>query len=338
MFLFPITINSSTLSQKSYLLMHSVMSSNSAVGSFSFNGTIRGSKNTGHEAQRSVALSDDIRLDITIVVLASPDEATIRLEHVGDHIVDKSMFVPDTESLEFSLVLLVDFSENILESAVVFLEDSILSRQVQGVLSFKSELEAGMSEKTHRLISIVHSHTNTTSFVLEHIEFLGLSSIVGDEVNLEFTRSVDNEISSFVLITKSMSSDDNGLGPAGNELGDILAKDGFSEDGTVEVVSDGTVGRLPHFLKLEFLDSILIGSNGGAFNTDLAFFDGLGGIESDLIVGFVSILHTEIKVLDVEIKEGSDEVIFDLLPDDSGHLITIKFGDRVSNFDFTRLH
>lgn len=132
--------------------MHSVVSSNSAVSSLSFDGAIGGNKNTGHETQRSVALSNDIRLDITIVVLASPDKATIRLEHIGDHIINKSMFIPKTGSLEFGfIVLLVNISKNILESAVVFLENSILSRQVQGVLSLKGKLEAGMSKKAHRL-------------------------------------------------------------------------------------------------------------------------------------------------------------------------------------------
>jgi hypothetical protein len=81
------------------------------------------------------------------------------------------------------------------------------------------------------------------------------------------------------------------------------------------------------------LDSGLIGSDGGALNTNLAILDGFGGVHGDFIVGLVSVLHTEVKVLDVEIEEWVDEFILDLLPEDSGHFITIEFSDGVLNFD-----
>lgn len=72
-------------------------------------------------------------MDITIVVLASPDETTIRLDHVGDHIVNKSMFIPDTGLGVFFLVILfVDFLEDILESTVISLQDSVLGGHVEG--------------------------------------------------------------------------------------------------------------------------------------------------------------------------------------------------------------
>jgi hypothetical protein len=49
-----------------------------------------------------------------------------------------------------------------------------------------------------------------------------------------------------------MSTNNDRVGPSGNQLGDIANKNGFTENGTVQDVTDGTVGRLPHLLKLEF--------------------------------------------------------------------------------------
>jgi hypothetical protein len=54
-----------------------VVACNSSVGGFRLDGlAIRADKNRCHQAKRSITLSNNIRLDITIVVLAGPDEAT----------------------------------------------------------------------------------------------------------------------------------------------------------------------------------------------------------------------------------------------------------------------
>ena len=67
-------------------------------------------QNGGHETERSVALSNDVRLDVTVVVLASPNKFAGRFQGLGDHVVDKAMLVPNAGSLEIFLVLLlVDF-------------------------------------------------------------------------------------------------------------------------------------------------------------------------------------------------------------------------------------
>lgn len=49
-------------------------------------------------------------------------------------------------------------------------------------------------------------------------------------------------------------------------------------------------------------------------------------------------LDTKIEILYGEVQEGEDEFIFDGFPDDSGHLIAIKFDDRIGDFDFRKLH
>lgn len=48
------------------------------------------------------------------------------------------------------------------------------------------------------------------------------------------------------LIAKGVASNDDGLDPAGDNLGHTLEQNGFSEDSAVEDVADGAVGGLVH--------------------------------------------------------------------------------------------
>jgi hypothetical protein len=76
----------------------------------------------GHQAERAEALSDNIGLHITIVVLACPDEATFGLDSLRNHIVDEAMLVVDTSLLElFDEFILVDAFEGVLEETVILL-------------------------------------------------------------------------------------------------------------------------------------------------------------------------------------------------------------------------
>ena len=47
------------------------------MSSFGLDSSTWALEDRGHEAKRSIALSDDIRLDISIVVLASPNESSV---------------------------------------------------------------------------------------------------------------------------------------------------------------------------------------------------------------------------------------------------------------------
>lgn len=53
------------------------------------------------------------------------------------------------------------------------------------------------------------------------------------------------------LITECVPSDGDGLRPAWNEPGNVLADDWLTEDCASQDVPDGTVGTLPHLLQLE---------------------------------------------------------------------------------------
>lgn len=55
-------------------------------------------------------------------------------------------------------------------------------------------------------------------------------------------------------------------------------------------------------------DASLVGGDGSALDTDVVLLASLSSIESDLIVGSVTVLHAEIEVLDVKIKVGEDKL------------------------------
>ena len=86
-------------------------------------------------------------------------------------------------------------------------------------------------------------------------------------------------------------------------------------------------------LQLELLNARLIGGDGGALDTDGVLLDGLGGINSDLVVGLVAVLEAEVVVLEVDIEVGVDELVLDALPDDASHLIPVELDDGVLDLD-----
>lgn len=279
------------------------------------------------QLQRNPTLSKEIRLDITIIIFASPDIAALALEDVSDHIVDEPMLIPQLLGLEVLLVVLVvEFLEDIFEPSIVFLEDGVLRGEVERIVPVQGELETAVGEGMDRIIMVEHHHGDTRCGEVVH---RGCEALVTLEVGLEVALAWDEEVHTVVLITEGVPSNDNRLLPSSDESRNILDNDGFPEDGSVEVVSDSSVGGFPHFFEVKLLDSCLIWSDGSALDADLAFLDGLRGLQSDLVVGFVSVFNAQIEVLDVEVEEGMDEFILDLLPDDPSHLVTIKLSNRV---------
>ena len=130
-----------------------------------------------------------------------------------------------------------------------------------------------------------------------------------------------------------MTTDDDRLGPAGNEARDVLADDGLAEDHAAEDVADGAVGRTPHLLEAEFFDTAFIGGDGGAFDADAVLFDRVGGIDGHLIVGRIAVFDAEVVILKIDVEVGVDQLVFDGLPDDACHLVAVEFDDGIGDFD-----
>jgi hypothetical protein len=96
-----------------------------------------------------------------------------------------------------------------------------------------------------------------------------------------------------------MTADDNGAGPPRDDARDVFNDNWFSEDGTIEDVTDSTIGASPHLFEVEFFDSGFVGGDGGALDADVVFFNGVGGVNGDLIICLVAAGDAEVIVLDV---------------------------------------
>ena len=131
--------------------------------------------------------------------------------------------------------------------------------------------------------------------------FLDCGPVVWSEHDLEFTRFSSHEVTGTVLVTIGMSADNNWLMPFGDDSGNVLYDDGLSEDSTIEVVTDGTIGTLPHLLQVELLDSGLVWGDSGAFYADFTLTDGLCCLNGHLVIGFISMMNAQIEVFNVEI-------------------------------------
>jgi hypothetical protein len=105
-----------------------------------------------------------------------------------------------------------------------------------------------------------------------------------------------------------VSTNNNGLSPAWYKFRDVLNDDGFSENGSVQLVSDGSIGGLPHLFQVKFFNSGFIRSDSGTLDSNFASLNSSGSIKSDLIIGLISVLHAQIEVLNIDIQVGEDEL------------------------------
>ena len=109
--------------------------------------TVGANQNGGHETQGAVALSNGVGLHVTVVVLAGPYEFTRGFEALGDHVVDQPVLIPDASGIEILFVLfLVDVFKDILEAAVVPLQDGVLGGHVERPFLLQGLDKTGMSK------------------------------------------------------------------------------------------------------------------------------------------------------------------------------------------------
>lgn len=113
-----------------------------------------------------------------------------------------------------------------------------------------------------------------------------------------------------------MSTNDNGLDPSWNRPWDRVDDDWLTEDGTTEDVSNGSVWRQPHLLELKFLHSRLVGCDRGTLDGNLVLLGSLGRVDGNLIISCITVLDAQIVILEIDVQEGQDEFVPNLVPDD----------------------
>ena len=298
------------------LLVHAEVARDRAVSGLGLDRlAVRTQEDRGHEAERAEALRHAVRLHVAVVVLARPDEAAVHLERRGDHVVDETVLVQYLLGLEERLVLArVQLGEYVLEAAVVLLQDGVLSGQVERPLLLQRVLERAVRELAYRLVRVVHGECDAaTPLEVENGEFerLGFYSGSWGPRNLELARAGHDEICGAVLIAERVATDHDGPRPAGHESRHVFANDGLAEHRAAEYVAYGAVGRLPHLLELELLDSVLVGRDRGALDAHVVLLDRLGRVHGHLVAGGVAVLDAQVEEVNVEIDIGHDELLLD---------------------------
>jgi len=128
-----------------------------------------------HEPQTSIALGHNVALDVSIVVLARPHKPSLALDHLGHHVVDQSVLVPEVLGIEVLFVGgLVDGLKDVFKEPVILLENGVLGAQIQRVVLVECIFEAGMGEALDGFFRVVHAEE--TAFTLEVVYFNFFSS------------------------------------------------------------------------------------------------------------------------------------------------------------------
>jgi hypothetical protein len=91
------------------------------------------------------------------------------------------------------------------------------------------------------LVVVIHAHGDTRTLKVVNDQVLLLGTIGGSEDELQATGSIDNQVSGLVLITESVATQDNGLGPSRDQSGDVFAENGLTENGASQNVADGSL-------------------------------------------------------------------------------------------------
>lgn len=181
------------------------------------------------------------------LTLEGHNVATRALDHLSNHVVNQTVLVPDALGLKLGLVLgVVQLLEDILEAAIVLLENGVLGAHVQRQLLVQGQLERGVRKARDGFVGVVLGLGNAAAVLeLEDLNLLGLAALGGvDHGQLAGARR--NEVLGAVLVAKGVTANDDGLLPAGDEAGDAVDDNGLAEDGAAEGIADGAVGREPH--------------------------------------------------------------------------------------------
>ena len=248
------------------------------------------------------------------------------------------MFINDTSFPILRLEIIdIDFFEQILEAAIIGLEDGVLGRQIHRPLAGKTIVEAGLGEIADRIIQVVHAHGDTGRWVIEDFMFYRFAAVLADPFHHQLAGAGNQEIGGAILIAKGVAADDDRIGPTRNQPWHGFDDDRFAKHHAAENVADGAIGRFPHPLEPEFLHTGFVRRDRRALHADAELANGVGRLDGDLVVGVVAALDAEIEVAQIDVEIGQDQLFADPLPNDAGHLVAIEFNDRILDLDFCHL-
>ena len=205
----------------------------------------------------------------------------------------------------FRKFFIIGFLENIFETSVIFLENCVLRRQIDRPFALQAIVEDRARKITDRGVKIIHAHRNTGFGEVKDFALDSLA-IFAFPLHRQLAFAWDEEICCFILVTKGVTANNDWLCPTRHEARDVVTDDRFAENYTAKDVADGAIWRLPHFLKVEFFDALLIGCDGRAFDADIMFFNRFSCINCDLIIRCIAGLDRQIIVEQIDVEVWVD--------------------------------
>ncbi len=147
------------------------------------------------------------------------------------------------------------------------------------------------------------------------------------EYHLGFSSFGHAVLTVLVDVAVGVSADVDGFLPRADGWGNVVDQYRRPENCAVEGCSDGAVGAAPFLFEVVFFYAVFVGGDGGAFDADAVLLDGFGCFEGNFVVGFVSVLELKVVVFEVHVEVGQKKLIFDHLPHDAGHFVSVYLDD-----------
>ena len=90
-------------------------------------------------------------------------------------------------------------------------------------------------------------------------------------------------------------------------------------------------------MEVILLHPLGVGGDGGALDGHAILFGGVGGVDGHLVAGLVPFRQTQVVVFRLQVHEGQQQLLFDLLPEDAGHLVPVHLHQGSGHFDLIHI-
>ena len=120
--------------------------------------------------------------------------------------------------------------KNVFESTVIHFENRIFCRKIHRVATGESVAKTGPGEVANRVIEVVHRHRNASGWKVEDLEVHRLRTIRRRKCQRQHAWAGNLHVGSAVLIPKGVTANNNRLGPARHQTGNIADDDRLAKN------------------------------------------------------------------------------------------------------------
>ena len=309
-----------------------------AVGGLELILAVRRHEDARHHGEGAEGSGDHVAHDVAVIVLAGPDVAALGADRASHGVVDQRVEIRDAELFKLRLVILVFLLEDALELRVVGLGDRVLGGEPEVLFLVDRVLEAAARELADGIALVVHALEDGRAADLLDADRL-LGPALADEGEAALAGLVRAQLHGLVHVAVSVAGDGDGLFPAAHRGLHRVDQDRRAEDRAAHDGADRPVGAGPLACQLRVLHHALgVGGDRGALHRDAVLQRGVGGVHRDLVARGVAVQKPEVIVFRVQLHEGRDQLVLDLLPQNAGHLVAVHLNERRRHLDLFHAH